>query len=84
AVPGPSTALWAGAGGAAFAKAAAATGVDLVAASAASRDHAIGSPEPWTTAFTMLPPTLGGFVPYHPNAAGMQAVAELILATLRD
>ncbi|MGW5195651.1 hypothetical protein ACWEOO_40785, partial [Kribbella sp. NPDC004138] len=61
-----------------------ATGVDLVAASAASRDHAIGSTEPWTTSFTMLPPTLGGFVPYHPNAAGMQAVAELILATLRD
>jgi len=79
----PSIALMADGLAAAFAKAAAATGVDLVAASTASRDHAIGSTEPWTTGFTMLPPTLGGFVPYHPNAAGMQAVAELILATLR-
>ena len=79
----PSIALMADGLAAAFAKAAAATGVDLVAASTASRDHAIGSAEPWTTGFTMLPPTLGGFVPYHPNAAGMQAVAELILATLR-
>jgi hypothetical protein len=70
---------------AAFAKAAATTGADLVAASAASRDHAIGSPEPWTTGFTRGPlGALRGFVPYHPNAAGMRAVADLIVQTLRS
>ncbi|MEU8224351.1 SGNH/GDSL hydrolase family protein [Kribbella sp. NPDC048915] len=79
----PSIALLADGLAEAFAKAAAATGADLVAASAASRDHAIGSAEPWTTGFTMLPPNLGGFVPYHPNAAGMRAVAGLILETVR-
>lgn len=80
----PSVALMADGLAAAFAKAAAATGVDLVAASAASRDHAIGSPEPWTTGFTLRPPgLLRGFVPYHPNAAGMRAVAGLILETLK-
>ncbi|GAA3102451.1 lysophospholipase L1-like esterase [Kribbella aluminosa] len=80
----PSIAMMADGLAASFAKAAAATGADLIAASEASRDHAIGSAEPWTTRFTMLPPNLGGFVPYHPNAAGMRAVADLILAALRS
>ena len=80
----PSVALMADGLAASFAKAAAATGADLITASAASRDHAIGSPEPWTTGFTLRPPgVLGGFVPYHPNAAGMRAVADLIVHTLR-
>ncbi|MEI8409901.1 MULTISPECIES: SGNH/GDSL hydrolase family protein [unclassified Kribbella] len=75
----PSIALMAHGLAAAFAKAAAITGADLVAASAASRDHAIGSAEPWTTGFRLRP----GVVPYHPNAAGMRAVADLILRTLK-
>jgi lysophospholipase L1-like esterase len=80
----PSIAMMADGLAAAFAKAAATTGVDLVASSAASRDHAIGSAEPWTTGFGLRPPGfLGGFVPYHPNAAGMRAVADLILRTLK-
>ncbi|WP_432876179.1 SGNH/GDSL hydrolase family protein [Kribbella sp. CA-245084] len=79
----PSVAMMADGLAGAFAKAAAATGADLIAASAASSDHAIGSPEPWTTGFTMLPPNLGGFVPYHPNAAGMRGVADLIIEVLR-
>jgi lysophospholipase L1-like esterase len=81
----PSVAMMADGLAAAFAKAAATTGADLVAASAASRDHAIGSPEPWTTGFTRGPlGALRGFVPYHPNAAGMRAVADLIVQTLRS
>jgi lysophospholipase L1-like esterase len=80
----PSVAMMADGLAAAFAKAAASTGADLVAASAASRDHAIGSAEPWTTGFSLRPAGfLGGFVPYHPNAAGMRAVADLILQTLK-
>ena len=51
----PSVALMADGLAAAFAKAAAATGADLVAASAASQNHAIGSPDPWTTGYTWLP-----------------------------
>jgi lysophospholipase L1-like esterase len=80
----PSVAMMADGLAAAFAKAAATSGADLVAASAASRDHAVGSPEPWTTGFTLRPSgLLGGVVPYHPNAAGMLAVADLVLDTLR-
>lgn len=79
----PSIALMADGLAAAFAKAAAASGAELVAASAASRDHAIGSAEPWTTGFTLRPSYLGGHVSYHPNAAGMRAVADLVLETLR-
>jgi len=80
----PSVAMMADGLAAAFAKAAAAAGADLIAASAASRDHAIGSPESWTTGFTLRPPgLLRGVVPYHPNAAGMRAVADLVLDTLK-
>jgi lysophospholipase L1-like esterase len=57
----------------AFAAAADRTGADLVRASAVSVDHAVGSPEPWVNGFQV------GFrspSPFHPNAAGMRAVAE--------
>ncbi|TDD30113.1 SGNH/GDSL hydrolase family protein [Kribbella turkmenica] len=79
----PSVAMMADSLAAAFAKAAAGTGAGLVAASAVSQDHAIGSAEPWTTGFTLRPPALGGVVPYHPNAAGMRAVADLVVRALR-
>ena len=67
----------------AFSTAAAKSGADLVTASTASKDHAIGSAEPWTTGFSLRPPALGGVVPYHPNAAGMAAVANIVVAHLR-
>jgi lysophospholipase L1-like esterase len=76
----PSVVLMAEGLAAAFAKASERTGAELIAASSASRDHAVGSPEPWTTGFK-----LGfGRVPYHPNEAGMRAVADLIVKHLRD
>jgi lysophospholipase L1-like esterase len=80
----PSVAMMADGLAGAFAKAAAATGADLVEASVASKDHAIGSAEPWTTGFTLRPSTLRGFSPYHPNAAGMRAVADLVIAAVRS
>jgi hypothetical protein len=54
-------------------------GCDYVAASAASRDHHAWSAEPWTRRFRISP---HGGAPYHPNAAGMRAVAALLEARL--
>lgn len=65
------------------AEAAAATGCGLVRAGEASRAHHAWSAEPWTTKFGLL--TLfkpGDPAPLHPNAAGMRAVADLVLAQL--
>jgi lysophospholipase L1-like esterase len=61
----------------ATAAAARATGCELVCAGQASREHHPWSAQPWTVgAGWPLPwrPT-----PFHPNAAGMRAVAELIV-----
>lgn len=75
----PSVAMMAAGLAEAFAGAAAKSEVELVAASAASKDHGVGSAEPWTTGITLRPPALGGRLPYHPNEAGMAAVADLIV-----
>jgi lysophospholipase L1-like esterase len=60
--------------------AAAATGCELVRAGDASVDHHPWSDDPWTTRFGL--PVPGKAVPLHPNAAGMRAVADLVVATL--
>jgi hypothetical protein len=52
----------------------------FVAASAASAGHHAWSAEPWTRHFHL---TLCGGAPYHPTAAGMQAVADLVVRALR-
>lgn len=63
----------------AFALAAERSGTERVAVSALSREHALGSAEPWVTG---LVPTRRGLAgSYHPNAVGMRAVAHA-LATL--
>ncbi|BBX18984.1 hydrolase [Mycolicibacterium duvalii] len=62
------------------ADAAQATGCGLVRAGAASRDHHAWAPEPWTTRFGV--PAPGRPAPLHPNAAGMRAVAELVVAAV--
>ena len=54
-------------------------GAEYVAASAASAGHHAWSATPWTRRFHL---SLRGGAPYHPNAAGMAAVAELVVAAL--
>ncbi len=62
----------------AFGSAAAAGDAELVPVPAASLDHGLGSAEPWVTGFGR-----GVSAPFHPNRAGMVAVAALVCAHLR-
>ena len=55
------------------------TGSIFVPAAAASAGHHAWSAEPWTRRFQLSP---HGGAPYHPNAAGMAAVADLVVAAL--
>lgn len=55
-----------------------ATGCELIGAADASRDHHAWSADPWTIGAGSLLPWRPK--PFHPNAAGMRAVAELIAA----
>jgi lysophospholipase L1-like esterase len=55
-------------------------GADHVAVSVASRDHHAWSPEPWTRMFRF---SRHQGAPYHPNAAGMRAVAAMVADVLR-
>ncbi|MGB7506599.1 MAG: SGNH/GDSL hydrolase family protein, partial [Mycobacterium sp.] len=50
----------------------------VVRAADASRDHHAWSPQPWTTRFGLPVPRRPA--PLHPNAEGMRAVAELVVA----
>ncbi len=59
--------------------AAADTGCELVRAADASVDHHPWSEVPWARGFGL--PVPGRPAPLHPNAAGMGAVAELIVAS---
>lgn len=59
------------------AAAAAATGCEIVRAGQASREHHPWSARPWTVGHALLLPWRPW--PWHPNAAGMAAVADLIL-----
>jgi hypothetical protein len=66
---------------AAFRAAAAKSGADLVAVSGISREHALGSAEPWIFPFSADPARAPGSL--HPNPAGMAAVAAEIAGVLR-
>jgi lysophospholipase L1-like esterase len=59
----------------AFARAAEHSAAELVKISELSAAHAVGSPEPWVVGFA---PTFRGITAFHPNAAGMAAVAGAI------
>ena len=60
----------------AYATAAEQSGAELVTVSHASRDHALGSDDPWVSPFAQGLKETGGS--FHPNATGMAAVAALI------
>ncbi|MGD9618804.1 MAG: SGNH/GDSL hydrolase family protein [Mycolicibacterium sp.] len=64
------------------AEAAAVTGCALVRAGEASRRNHAWSADPWTTRFGF--PVPGRPAPLHPNARGMRAVADLVLATVSN
>jgi lysophospholipase L1-like esterase len=59
--------------------AAQAAGYEYVAASVASAGHHAWSATPWTRQFHL---SLRGGAPYYPDAAGMAAVAQLVLAAV--
>jgi lysophospholipase L1-like esterase len=59
-------------------EAAANTGCEWVRVAEASREHHAWSAEPWTTKPGI--PIPGRPAPLHPNAAGMRAVADLVVA----
>ncbi|GAA0253869.1 SGNH/GDSL hydrolase family protein [Cryptosporangium japonicum] len=60
----------------AFVMAAHATGADLIQASVLSAAHGVGTPEPWVNGFQR------SAAAFHPNAAGMRAIADELLLTL--
>jgi lysophospholipase L1-like esterase len=62
------------------ATAAAATGAEIVRAGQASREHHPWSAEPWTVGAGLPLPWRPW--PFHPNAAGMAAVADMVTARL--
>jgi lysophospholipase L1-like esterase len=63
---------------AAFEAAAGRTGAQLLRASVLGAEHALGSPRPWVTGYR---PGRGA-VAFHPNAAGMAAVAGALVDLL--
>ncbi|BBX10199.1 hydrolase [Mycolicibacterium aichiense] len=63
-------------------EAALATGCEVVHAAEMSRDHHPWSTEPWTVGAGSLLPWRPK--PWHPNAAGMRAVADLVVARVRQ
>jgi len=63
-------------------EAALATGCEVVHAAEVSRDHHAWSPDPWTIGAGLPLPRRPQ--PFHPNAAGMRAVADLIVARFRQ
>ncbi|WP_420121970.1 GDSL-type esterase/lipase family protein [Nakamurella sp.] len=57
------------------------SGAPLVAASAHSRGHGLGAPEPWVADF--VPDARRTAGSFHPTAGGMAAVAGLLVEALR-
>lgn len=60
-----------------------AAGAEVLAASAVTADHHACAREPWMNGH-VAPVTPGAGAPYHPNLAGMTAVADALQALLAD
>jgi lysophospholipase L1-like esterase len=58
------------------------SGAELVEASKASRGHDACSNDPWVFGFEFGNILAGGAKAFHPNAAGMTAVADLVAQTI--
>jgi len=65
---------------AAHERAAEQSGAELLRVSALSRDHGLDSPEPWVTGLLTKPALSAGS--FHPNALGMEQVAEELVRLL--
>ncbi|MFE9452122.1 SGNH/GDSL hydrolase family protein [Streptomyces sp. NPDC006739] len=61
-----------------FATAAERSGATLVPMAERSRPHALGSADPWVTGLPDRLRDLQGAAPFHPNAAGMRAIADAV------
>lgn len=76
-----------------FKDAASRTGAELILASSLSAGHALGSPEPWVQPFRQVTGQNGVSLPqammrtgasFHPNEAGMAAIAAELERVLRS
>lgn len=65
----------------AYERAAEKTGVELLRVSELSRDHGLDSAEPWVRGLLTDPASSGGS--FHPNAPGMERVADELVRLLR-
>lgn len=59
------------------------SGCKVIPAADLSQDHALGSEEPWVEGFS-IGMLLVRKAPFHPNARGMEAVADMINEELKD
>jgi lysophospholipase L1-like esterase len=57
-------------------------GAEIVKVSDLSRDHSACAKDPWLTGFNIPPGSRPDLTPYHPNLAGMTAIAAAIDAQL--
>ncbi|MBJ7452227.1 MAG: hypothetical protein JHC71_09105 [Blastococcus sp.] len=64
----------------AYERAAERSGAELLRVSALSRDHGLDSPEPWVTGLLTKPSVSAGS--FHPNALGMERVADELVRLL--
>jgi lysophospholipase L1-like esterase len=64
----------------AYERAAERSGAELLRVSGLSRDHGLDSPEPWVTGLLTKPSVSAGS--FHPNALGMERVAEQLVRLL--